>query len=228
MGLDLGQIDTQIRELLGDYQSTTFTENDIYEAVNWGQNIIIRLKGFKRATRLYTMNSYPTGVLPSNLLVVRRMLLVVPTPPLVYGVDSSDTLDVVMRVLDESSVELEDAVNELWLNTRPTFIPRRWVPLGNQEFSLVPPLGPTSGVTATWAVRVHYSQMATPMLLPADPVDPSIPDYYHDSLRYVASAYLVEKDTDLKSMQLRDSLLKSFNAHLSPGVDPLATHEATT
>lgn len=139
--------------------------------------------------------------------------------------DTADVNDVVVRVLDESSVEHEDAVNELWRNTRAKFLPRRYIRLGNQQFVTVPPTLPTSYTTPPLSVRLHYIKMAVPMVLESDTVDPSIPDYYQDAIRYAAMAYLIEKDTDLKSLQLKGEMMKSLDFHMSGGVAKLAQGE---
>jgi hypothetical protein len=140
----------------------------------------------------------------------------------VLGIDSDDSSDVVLRALDESTLGYEDSANELWRTTRASFAPRRWTLTANQQFVVVPPLLPTSWVTPDTYVRVHYIKKATPVVLPADPIDISIPDYYQEAIRYAAAAYLMEKDTDLKSMQLKKEMMESFEYHMSGGVPPLA------
>ncbi len=139
--------------------------------------------------------------------------------------DTPDVNDVVVRVLDESSIEYEDAVNERWRDTRATFMPRRYVRVGNQQFVTVPPAVATSYTIPALSVRLHYIKMAVPMVLETDTVDPSIPDYYQDAIRYAAMAYLIEKDTDLKSLQLKAEMMKSFDFHMSGGVGKLAQGE---
>lgn len=227
MAKTLLQIDQQVRELIGDFQRTQYDKDAVTEAINWAQDLIQRMKGFKVGKRLYAVTSYPTGTLPADLLAVKRVLLVT-NPSAVPGSDTSDTLDVVLRKLDESTVEYEDSVNELWRNQRASFKPRRWVHLGNQEFSSVPPVMPSSWSTPNTYIRIHYIKMSTKMALDADTVDPSIPDYYQDAIRYAAVAYLMEKDTDLKSQQIRNEMLQSFGYHMEGGVPPLARTEVDT
>jgi hypothetical protein len=227
MAKTLAQIDQQVRELLGDYQRTTYDASAVTEAINWGQDLIQRMKGFKVGKRLYAVTAYPTGTLPSDLLSVKRVLIVT-NASAAPGADTADTLDVVLRRVDESTVEQEDAVNELWRNQRASFKPRRWVLLGNQEFTVVPPVMPSGWTTPNTYVRVHYIKMSTPMVDEADTVDPSIPDYYHDAIRYAAVAYLMEKDTDLKSLQLKKDMLQAFGYHMEGGVPPLARTEVDT
>ncbi len=143
----------------------------------------------------------------------------------VLGADSSDVNDVVLRVLDESTMAYEDSANELWRNQRASFVPRRWTLIANQQFTVVPPSLPTKWTLPNTYVRVHYIKKAVPVALPADPMDPSIPDYYQEAIRYAAVAYLMEKDTDLKSMQLKGEMMKSFEYHMAGGVPPLAVTE---
>ena len=81
MAKTLAVIRQQVKELVGDYQGTTFDPGAVTEAINWAQNLILREKGFKRASVLYSLGSYPTGDMPMDLLVVKRVLLV-QTPPL--------------------------------------------------------------------------------------------------------------------------------------------------
>jgi len=76
MGKLLSDVDLQVRQLIGDYQRTQFTEDQVREAINWGQNAVMRLKGFKTASRLYSLDGYPTGDMPTDLLVVKRVQLV--------------------------------------------------------------------------------------------------------------------------------------------------------
>lgn len=80
MSKTLAQVDLQVRELIGDYQRTNFSSAQVTEAVNWAQDLVIRRKGFKRATRLYSMDGYPTGPLPPELLAVKRVQLVQVSP----------------------------------------------------------------------------------------------------------------------------------------------------
>jgi hypothetical protein len=226
MGKTFTDVMTQVRELIGDYQSTTFTDKQVGEAINWAQDLVIRIKGFKVATRLYNPTTYPTGSLPSDWLVVKRMQLVTNTAP-TFGVDSSDVTDVVIRILDPSEVGLEDSNNERWRSVRPSYLPRRWTLIGGLLFSIVPPLMPTDGSGAGMYVRLHYIKRAVPVdyTVPTSPVDASIPDYYQEALRYAAVAYLLEKDTDLKSLQLKGEMMKAFDFHLAGGVVNLAQGE---
>jgi|GEM_PF-5560311 len=150
----------------------------------------------------------------------------------VLGIDSPDTNDNVLRILDESSMAFEDSNNELWRNQRPLFPPKRWVLTGNQQFCVVPPVLPVAlppewGVTdpTTVFVRLHYTKMATPVVNLADFIDPSIPDYYQEAIRYIAVAYLMETDTDLKSMQIKKEMAESFGLHMAAGVEKLGTGE---
>jgi hypothetical protein len=76
MGKTLADVDLQVRQLIGDYQRTQFTEAQVMQAVNWAQDAIMRIKGFKVASRLYTPGSYPTGDMPTSLLAVKRIQLV--------------------------------------------------------------------------------------------------------------------------------------------------------
>ncbi len=81
MAKTLATIRQQVKELVGDYQGTTFTDAAVAEAINWAQNLIIREKGFKRASVVYSLGSYPTGDLPTDLLVIKRVLLIQTPPP---------------------------------------------------------------------------------------------------------------------------------------------------
>ena len=226
MGKTLSQVDSQVRELVGDYQLTTFQPEAVAEAVNWAQNLVLRVKGFKYASRLYVAGVYPIGALPSDWLSVKRMLLVTTTMnPVVTATDTSDALDTVVRVLRESSMEFEDSVSDTWRSARAHFLPRRWTLVGDMNFATVPALMPTDGSGAGLYVRLHYNKMATPVVNPTDPIDSSIPDYYQEALRYAAVAYLIEKDTDLKSVQLKGEMMKSFDFHMSGGVPKLAVGE---
>ena len=227
MAKTLLQIDQQVRELIGDFQRTQYEQSAVTEAINWAQDLIQRMKGFKVGKRLYAVTAYPTGTLPADLLAVKRVLLVT-NASAVPGADTADTLDVILRKMDESTVEQEDMVNELWRNQRASFKPRRWVMLGNQEFTVVPPVMPSSWVTANTYVRVHYIKQSIKMALDVDTVDPSIPDYYQDAIRYAATSYLMEKDTDLKSQQLKQEMLQSFGYHMEGGPQPLARTEVDT
>ncbi len=76
MGKTLADVDLQVRQLIGDYQRSQFTDLQVAEAINWGQNAIMRLKGFKVASRLYDLTTYPTGDLPSDFLTIKRVQLV--------------------------------------------------------------------------------------------------------------------------------------------------------
>lgn len=142
--------------------------------------------------------------------------------------DYPDTDDVVLRFLDESTVVMEDMKDELWRNSAGRTLPKRWVNVGNQQFCIVHPYIPSSYVVpdgkAVYA-RLHYIRQATKMSTDANTVDDAIPDYYHDAIRYAAVAYLMEKDTDLKSMQLKAEMMKSFEYHMEGGVPPLAVTE---
>lgn len=227
MAKTLLEIDQQVRELIGDFQRTQYSQDAVTEAINWGQDLIQRMKGFKVGKRLYAVSAYPTGTLPPDTLSVKRVLIVT-NASAVPGTDTSDSADVILRVLDESTVAQEDAVNELWRSQRSTFKPRRWVNIGNQEFSAVPPVMPSSWSTPNTYVRVHYIKMSTRMVADDDTVDASIPDYYQDAIRYAAVAYLMEKDTDLKSKQVKDDMLQSFGYHMEGGVPPLARTEVDT
>ncbi len=84
MGKTLAQVDLQIRELIGDYQVTSFSPAQVLEAVNWAQDLVIRQKGFKQASRLYDMTAYPTGPLPTDLLTIKRVQLVQTTLTIPY------------------------------------------------------------------------------------------------------------------------------------------------
>jgi len=148
------------------------------------------------------------------------------------GVDSSDVNDTVLRVLDESTMAFEDGNNEFWRTQRAKFPPKRWVMTGDQQFSTVPVTLPTTlppewGVVdpSTVFVRLHYVKMATPVVLLSDPIDPSIPDYYQEAIRYIAVAYLMETDTDLKSVQIKKEMTESFGYHMAAGLDKLASGE---
>lgn len=225
MAKTLIQIDQQVRELIGDYQRTNFSKGQVTEAINWGQNVVMRVKGFKVGSTPYLIGNYPTGTLPVDVLSIKRVYLfeylgALPKPPSDLEVD-----DDVVRILDESTMQLEDSVNERWRKARMKFWPRRWTLIGNQQFSVVPPLGPLDGTAYGYYVRVVYVKMATPMVDDADEVDASIPDYYHDAIRYVAVAYLMEKDTDQKSTQLKALMLESFTAHMADGTTTLARTE---
>ena len=232
MGKTLADVDLQVRQLIGDYQRTQFTEDQVREAINWGQNAVMRLKGFKVASRLYSTDGYPTGDMPTDLLAVKRVQLVGSALVAGAGVDSSDVNDTVLRALDESSMAFEDGNNELWRFLRPKFPPKRWVMTGDQQFCVVPPGLPTTLPSewdavdpATIFVRLHYIKMATPVVLLSDPIDPSIPDYYQEAIRYIAVAYLMETDTDLKSVQIKKEMTESFGYHMAAGLDKLATGE---
>jgi hypothetical protein len=149
-----------------------------------------------------------------------------------WGIDTTDVNDTVLRVLDESSMSFEDSNNELWRSRRTAFPPKRWVMTGNQQFCIVPPILPTVlpgswGVSdpTTVYVRLHYVKRATPVVNLSDPIDTAIPDYYQEALRYVAVAYLMETDTDLKSIQIKKEMMESFAAHMASGPEKLATGE---
>jgi len=221
MGKTCAQVEQQIRELVGDYQATTYQPEAVIEAINWGQNVVMRLKGFKVSDALYTPAQYPTGEFPSDWLCVKRVLLVTPTG----GLTPPSYDDTVHRVLEESAMSYEDAVNEMWKTTRAKYLPRRWTLVGNKRFSIVPPFLPTDGSGTGYKVRVHYIPMATPVAIPADDIDVTIPDYYQEAIRYIAVCYLLEKDTDLKSVQLKAEMYKSFQFHMASGLEPLAITE---
>ncbi len=150
----------------------------------------------------------------------------------VLGIDSPDTNDNVLRALDESSMAFEDSNNEQWRNQRPLFPPKRWVLTGNRQFCVVPPALPVAlpaewGITdpTTVYVRLHYTKMATPVVSLTDPIDASIPDYYQEAIRYIAVAYLMETDTDLKSLQIKKEMAESFGLHMAAGVEKIGTGE---
>jgi hypothetical protein len=151
----------------------------------------------------------------------------------VYGVDTSGYGDVILRVLDESTLGFEDSNNEQWQNMRALFPPKRWTMLQNLSFTTIPPQLPsTLPPDPLWPtdpskifVRVDYVKRAAQVANPLDPIDPSIPDYYQEALRYAAVAYLMEMDTDLKSVQLKKEMMESFMAHMAGGVDKLASGE---
>lgn len=229
MGKMLQDVDQQVRSLIGDYQKTTFTPADVCEAINWASNLVITVKGFKTGSRLYALGVYPTGSLPTDMLLVKYVQLVTQASP-VFGADSSDATDVVLRVLTESTVELENAFNEQWRIQRVSFPPKRWVYESNQQFTAVPPSLPSDASIPSGYIRLKYIKMCTPVVytVPTGLIDTSIPDYYQEAIRYAAVAYLMEKDTDLKSMQLKDSMLASFNAHMAGGIHKLASPEVDT
>jgi hypothetical protein len=236
MAKTLAQVDLQVRQLIGDYQRTNFTPLQVTEAINWAQNAMMRIKGFKLGARLFALGGYPTGTLPHEMLVVKRVQLVTPAlvapqfigvggSTFVADIDSDDSTDTVVRVLDESTIEFEDSINELWRTARATFKPRRWSLVGNLKFTVIPPIGPTDSTTTGMYVRLHYIKMATPVVADADTIDPSIPDYYQEALRYLAVAYLMETDTDLKSIAIKKEMAESFGYHMAGGVQKLATPE---
>ena len=76
MGKTLTDVDLQVRQLIGDFQRVNFTEAQVTEAINWAQDAIMRIKGFKIASRLYDLTTYPTGDLATDTLVVKRVQLV--------------------------------------------------------------------------------------------------------------------------------------------------------
>lgn len=140
----------------------------------------------------------------------------------------TDANDVVIKYLDESTVVAEDVVNENWRNSSGRIMPKRWVNLGNQEFCVVPPYIPASYTPTAgknFYIRLHFVRKGIPLVNLTDTVDTSIPDYYQDAIRYAAVAYLMEKDTDLKSQQLKVEMMKSFMYHLEAGPAPLAAIE---
>ena len=55
MGKTLTDVDLQVRQLIGDFQRVNFTEAQVTEAINWAQDAIMRIKGFKIASRLYDL-----------------------------------------------------------------------------------------------------------------------------------------------------------------------------
>lgn len=234
MAKTLLEIQTQVRQLIGDYQQTTFSEAAIIEAINWSQDLIMRIKGFKIGKRVYSVGSVPTGTLPSDLLAIKRVQLVDVPSSLVKSwynpvtTDLTDASDVVLRFLDESTLQQEDAVNESWQSGTSFMPPRRWALFGNQEFVVIPVrvpsvYSPPEGYVTK--VRLHFVQKATALELEDDTVDAAIPDYYQEAIRYAAVAYLMEKDTDLKSQQLKAEMMKSFMYHMEGGVPPLASTE---
>jgi hypothetical protein len=226
MAKTLAQVRQQCKELMGDFQTTTFDVSAYLEAINWAQDLVMRYKGFKVSSQIYPFGAYPTGTLPSTWLVVKRVQVVTPvntgTVPVPIYLESNDT---VQRVLDESTVELEDVANEKWRAVRATYMPRRWALVGNKQFTVIPPIVPTSGAGAGMFVRVHVVDKATPVAVDADTLDAVIPDYYQEAVRYAAVAYLMEKDTDLKSMQFKGEMMKSFEYHMAGGVPTLAVAE---
>lgn len=234
MGKTLGQVITQVRELIGDYQETTYSAAAVIEAINFAQDLVIRTKGFKVGKRIYNIGAIPTGHFPSDYLAVKRIQIIEIASSYVknwynpLNTDITDANDVVLKYLHESTMAHEDSVNETWQTSSNRTLPKRWVMSGNMEFTVVPPRMPSSytapeGYVAK--VRLHYIQKATEMLYTEDPVDSSIPDYYQDAIRYAAVAYLMEKDTDLKSQQLKVEMMKSFSYHMEGGVPPIATTE---
>jgi len=223
MGKTLAEVDTQLRELIGDYQRTNFSQSAVTEAINWAQDLVMRRKGFKVDGYLYPISGYPTGALPSTSLDTKRVQLVTPTTLVYAPLPSTGDDDVVIRILDESTMVHEDAANELWRSQRTAYLPRRWTLIGNQKFTIVPPILPVSA--PSYAVRVYVVSMATRVVAPTDPIDPAIPNYYQEALRYAAAAYLMEKDTDLKSMQLKGEMMKSFEYHMSGEIPTLAVTE---
>lgn len=234
MGKTAAQVILQVRELIGDYQATNFDDLQVVEAINWAQNLVMRRKGFKTTTKVYDIGAYPTGALPSGWLVIKRALLVqyvvnpLADPPITIA-NTPESSDTVLRVLDESTLVHEDAVNEKWRSQRASFLPRRYALAGNSNFVVIPPILP-AGTAAYTGVRIHYVPMATalaasdPMTAPqlAAYLDTTIPDYYQEAIRYAAVAYLMEKDTDQKSMQLKSEMMKSFEYHMAGGVEPLS------
>ena len=144
---------------------------------------------------------------------------------IILGYDSSDVDDTVLRVLDESTMAFEDGNNELWRNQRSRLAPRRYTLTGNKTFTIVPPDLPVSWTTPGTYVRMHYVKMAIPVVNTTDPIDISIPDYYQEAIRYLAVAYLLENDTDLKSSQLKKEMAEAFGYHMAAGVEKLAQGE---
>lgn len=224
MGKTLADVSRQVRELIGDVAETNFDPAMVTEAINWAQDLLMRRKAFVVSDTLTDWGSaYPTGTLPDNLLVVKRVQIVTPVGLLVGQVMTYPSyLDVVIRILDESTMVMEDASNEAWKSPRATFGPRRWIPVGNKQFSVVPPMMPV--LATPWVgtkVRLYYIPKATPVAVAADPIDTMIPDYYQEALRYAAVAYLMEKDTDQKSVQLKGEMMASFEYHIARGVESL-------
>lgn len=237
MGKKLTEVETQVRQIIGDLGETNFEVARIDEAILFAQDLVMRQKGFNVKSRLYTIGAYPTGTLPPEFLQVKRVLVVdgpwdfTPggTPP-VTNADTDDTDDTVIRVLDESSTQLEDAANERWRDQRVNYMPRRWVLLGSSQFSIVPPVLPTNAdpAASNYCVRVHYVKKSTFPDINTDGIlwiDPSIPDYYQEALRYAAVAYLMEHDTDQKSVALKAEMMKSFEFHMAAGPDNLGVKD---
>ena len=81
MALTLSDVTEQVRELIGDFRETTFTDADILEAINWAQDLVVRNKGFKIGKRLYPVAQYPTGQFPTDLLSVKRVQIVESVTP---------------------------------------------------------------------------------------------------------------------------------------------------
>lgn len=226
MGKLLQDVDRQVRELVGDYQVTIFTPAAVCEAINWATNLVLTVKGFKTGARLYALGVYPTGALPPDLLAMKHVQLVTQASP-TFGADSSDVTDVVLRVLTESSVEMENAFNESWRTQRVNLPPKRWVYESNQSFTAVPPFLPSDASITSAYIRIKYAKMCTPVVytVPTGAIDTAIPDYYQEAIRYAAVAYLIEKDTDTKSMQIKQEMLQSFNAHMAGGIPKIANPE---
>lgn len=97
MARTLAQLDTQVRKLIGDYQKTTYTDRAVKEAINWAQDLVIRQKGLKIGKRVYLPYQFPTGQLPHDLLVVKRVMVIESVGPLaVFAIilDSASSGDI--------------------------------------------------------------------------------------------------------------------------------------
>jgi hypothetical protein len=80
MGKTLADVDLQVRQLIGDFQRVNFTPAQVAEAINWAQDVVMRVKGFKAGSRLYDFSTFPIGDLPPDYLVVKRVRLVAVVP----------------------------------------------------------------------------------------------------------------------------------------------------
>ena len=204
--LTLADIILEVRQLIGDYQAVMFKDEQITHEIFMAQADLSRRKGFNVQSIMMPVGVYPSGYIPPEWLTVKRVELVIP--------GCRDSEDVVIGILRESTMEFEDAQNERWRN--PTNkLPSRYVLTGNQQIAAVP-IGPTnSGLS----IRVYYIQGVL------DYLDPRVPDYYYDVLRYGAAARLMMLDTDLKSVELSKEYQAMFMSHIASGVEKLAVAE---
>jgi len=118
------------------------------------------------------------------------------------------------KVLYQSTIQIEDQKNPNWraLTGEPTV----WLQASGHIIML-------NGQPATGSVFLGYIQTPTPMVSDSDTPDIRIPEFFHQYLKFAASAWLLTQAGQGQDLAKAAEHFKKFGVGIGVGPLPLAS-----